>query len=164
MSGIAHVNEGQPVLRPCPNCGREFGDGRGCRFCGQVDGLPIGVQISTAGKRLGAHLLDSLLLIVTLFIGWAIWSLIVWGRGQTPGKQILGMRCVRLRDERRASWGRMFLREFVYKGIVFGVIVTITFGIGAIFYFWLLWDKMNQELWDKMADTIVVDDDKRLLA
>lgn len=126
--------------------------------------MPVGIQLSTAGRRLGGYLLDVLLMLVTLIIGWLIWSLIVWGRGQTPGKQILGMRCVKLRDAEKANWVTMFLREFVYKYLVFGIVRAVTFGLGVIFDCWLLWDKMNQELWDKMAGTIVVDDPKRLFA
>jgi uncharacterized RDD family membrane protein YckC len=160
---IAQVHTGE-ITHPCPNCSREFGPERSCRFCGQVDGFPVGVQLSSAGRRFGAYMLDFVLLIVTLVIGYLIWVLIVWGRGQTPGKQILGMRCVKFNEVRKANWGTMFLRDFVYKGIVFGIVATVTFGIGYILWLWLLWDKNNQELWDKMAGTIVIDDPKKLFA
>jgi uncharacterized RDD family membrane protein YckC len=151
--------------RPCPSCGREWGPGIACQFCHQVEGLPTGVQLSSAGRRLGAYLLDLVLAIVTLFIGWFIWLLIVWARGQTPGKQVLGMRVVRLREGRKAGWGLMFVRDFLLKGLLFGtIIVTVTLGLGLILNFWLLWDKKNQELWDKLANTIVVDDPNKALA
>jgi uncharacterized RDD family membrane protein YckC len=123
------------------------------------------VQLSSAGRRFGAYLLDLVFAIVTLFIGWFIWLLIVWARGQTPGKQLLGMRVVRLREGRKAGWGLMFVRDFLLKGLLFGtIIVTVTLGLGLILNFWLLWDKKNQELWDKMANTIVVDDPNKALA
>jgi uncharacterized RDD family membrane protein YckC len=160
---IAQVHTAE-ITHPCPNCSREFGPERSCRFCSQVDGFPVGIRLSSAGRRLGAYLLDFVLLFVTLFIGYLIWVLIVWGRGQTPGKQLLGMRVVMFNETRRANWGTMFLRDFVYKGIVFGIIATITFGIGYILWLWLLWDKNNQELWDKMAGTIVIDDPDKLFA
>ena len=35
--------------------------------------------------------------------------------------------------------------------------------LGNIFYFWLLWDSERQELWDKMVDTVVVNDPGDLL-
>ena len=38
-------------------------------------------------------------MIVTVFIGWLTWTLIVWARGQTPGKQILGMRVVKIASD-----------------------------------------------------------------
>ena len=124
--------------------------------------LPAGVEISSAGRRLGAWVLDLLLLIVTLFIGWLIWSLVIWGRGQSPGKQLLHMRVVYLRSGAHVSWGRMAFREVICKGVI-GLVAGITF-IGYVLYFWLLWDDKRQELWDKMADTIVVDDSRDALA
>ena len=68
---------------------------------------------ASRGLRFGGYLLESLLLVVTLFIGWVIWSLIVWGRGQTPAKQVLKMRVIDERTGRAAEWGRMAIREFV---------------------------------------------------
>jgi uncharacterized RDD family membrane protein YckC len=99
-------------------------------------------------------------MVVLVFIGWLIWSLIVWGRGQTPGKQVLGMATVSLRRGRRASWGAMFVREVIAKGII-GMLGWLTLGI---IFFWLVWDKNNQELWDKIVKTIVVNDPQKQLS
>ena len=118
---------------------------------------PDDIALSSPGRRLGAFLLDTLLLFVTLFIGWAIWSVIIWGRGQTPGKQILNMRVVHSSDGTCATWWRMAFREVICKTII-RIVAFVLFGIGLILYFWLLWDGENQELWDKMASTLVVDD------
>ena len=150
-------------MRACPNCGQAWTGSQSCTFCGQVWGLPNGIVLSSAGRRLGEYLLEGLLAFITLGIGWIIWSLIVWTQGQTPAKQVLGMRVVRLDERVSARWGRMFLREFVGKLIV-GVVSSLLFGIGAIVAdCWLLWDKDRQELWDKIAGTVVVNDpDKRL--
>lgn len=131
-----------------------------CQYCQLVDGLGAPVHLSSPGKRLGAHVVDLVLMLVTLFIGWLIWSLIIWTKGQTPGKQLLSMRTVRLRDSKVAGWGTMFLREVIAKTVI-GVLGFLTFGI---IYFWLIWDKNNQELWDKVIDTVVVDDPHDLLA
>ena len=126
---------------------------------GAPAGIPAGMELSSVGKRLGGYLLDVLLVIVTLVIGWIVWSLIVWARGQTPGKQLLKMRCVRLSTGRRATWGTMALREFVGKYLIMSLISAVTVGIGPIvLYFMLLWTQKRQELWDFIANTIVVDD------
>jgi uncharacterized RDD family membrane protein YckC len=100
--------------------------------------------------------------VVTLFVGWLIWSLIVWGRGQSPGKQLLGMRVIRSDTRICVSWGRMALREIVCKGII-GLVAGVTV-VGSVLYLWLLWDDQNQELWDKMATTLVVNDSRSVLA
>jgi len=141
----------------CAICGQPAGVGVACRSCGQVRGVPQGVRLSSAGKRFGEHVLEIVLVFVTLIIGWFVWSLIVYGRGQSPAKQLLGMRVVSLNQGTKTSWGMMFLREIVLKPLV-------TFFSAFVLYvplFWLLWDKDNQELWDKAISTIVVDDDPR---
>jgi uncharacterized RDD family membrane protein YckC len=111
-----------------------------------------GLQLSSKAKRFGEYLLEILLFIVTLGIGWIIWSLIVWGRGQTPAKQVLGMRVIRPATAETATWGRMALREIVGR-LLLGFIPFYTL-VGAIF---VLIDDRNQALWDKVADTVVVD-------
>lgn len=158
------ATSGAPIERRCYSCGRSWGEGRSCQYCRQVDGLPDGVALSSPLRRLGGAILDTLLAFFTLGIGWLIWSLIVYKDGQTPGKQILGMRCAILETGRPAGWGRTFCREWLAKGLLFSVLVSITFGLAAILYLWLLWDKDRQEIWDKIAGTIVVNDpDKELL-
>jgi hypothetical protein len=65
------------------------------------------------------------------------------------------MRTLSTVDYRSATTGTMALRELVVKS----VINSVTFGIGAI---WLLWDKDRQNLYDKVLNTIVVDDPEGL--
>jgi hypothetical protein len=156
VAEVAHPGVGAAVStsRPCPSCHREWGAGIACQFCDQVEGLPLGVHLSSPGRRLGAHLLEGVLFFVTLAIGYVIWMLIVFGRGQTPGKQLLGMRTIKMRTNARASWGTMFLREFIAKGVIyFASFVTL-----GLVNLWLVWDKNKQELWDKVVGTIVVND------
>jgi uncharacterized RDD family membrane protein YckC len=121
--------------------------------------MPPGVQLSSVGRRLGAYLLDGLLVIVTLIIGWLIWSLIVWNKSQTPGKQLLKMKTVKIDTGERASYGTMALREAVGKYLIVGVVIgSLCFLAAIVLDFMLLWDKDRQELWDKIAATIIVDD------
>ena len=63
--------------------------------------------------RLGAIALDFALLLCTCFIGWIIWSLVIWGQGLTPGKQILRLRVVSSMTGQTASWGHMAIRQFL---------------------------------------------------
>jgi uncharacterized RDD family membrane protein YckC len=127
-----------------------------------VWGLPNGIVLSSVGRRFGGFLLELLLIFCTLVIGWFIWALIVWAQGQTPAKQILGMRVVRLDTRAYAGWGRMFLR-FVGKLLVSAVSSLIPFVGNLAADCWLLWDKDKQELWDKIAGTVVVNDPDRML-
>ena len=120
--------------------------------------LPSGVVVSGVGRRLGGYLLDVVLAIVTLIIGWLIWSLVVWNRSVTPGKQLLHMKVVKKDSGLRASYGTMALREVVGKWLIMGLIGAACSIAALILDFMLLWDKDRQELWDKVAGTIVVDD------
>ena len=79
----------------------------------------------------------------------------VYGRGQTPGKQLVGIYSALIYEpELRLSWGSTFFREFVIKGLLFGFFLAIvTSGIVWVLdYLWALWDGSghNQTLHDKV--------------
>ncbi len=76
--------------------------------------LPNDAGVSSVRRRFYAHLLDALLAALTLGVGWLVWSLLAWRRGQSPAKQLMGM--VVEHDGRPASWKRMFVREILCKG------------------------------------------------
>lgn len=138
----------------CKHCGRPIGDGRSCQFCRQVIGFPDSVVVASPGRRFCGLLLDWFLIGVTLGIGYFIWSIFTFRKGQTPAKQLLGMRVVRLSNSYATRYWGTFLREGIAKPVV-GVLAWATAGIVN---FWLLWDKDNQELWDKFIGTVVVND------
>lgn len=140
--------------RTCPSCSRDWGAGMSCQFCAQVSGLPNGVRLSSTGRRFGGYIVEAILITLTLGIGWLVWSLIVWKDGQTPAKKLLGMKVLKLQTGAKATWGAMFFREVIGKTIG-SVVALVTFGITT---FMLLWDRNHQEVWDKVAGTIVVDD------
>ena len=78
--------------------------------------------------RLGGRAVDAAMYVVTLGIGWFIWSLVVWGQGQTPGKQIVKLRVYDKTTGKPVKWAHMALREFallftVY--IIFGALTAI---------------------------------------
>jgi uncharacterized RDD family membrane protein YckC len=120
--------------------------------------LPPGVVVSSVGKRLGGYALELVLIFATIGIGWLIWSLIVWGQSTTPSKQLLHMKVIKKDTGLRASYGTMALRELVGKALIMSVISFVCPIVPLVLYFMLLWDQDRQELWDKIAGTIVVDD------
>lgn len=122
---------------------------------------PEQLQTATPGRRLGGWALDGLVAVVTLGVGWLIWFLIVAQRGQTPGKQMLGMYIMREDGSRAGGWYTI-LREVVVKGLfslVIGVISGYTTGLGSLLWLpaalWCTWDRERQCLWDKVAYTYV---------
>jgi hypothetical protein len=68
---------------------------------------------ASAQHRLGGKAVDGAMYLVTFGIGWLVWSLVVWGQGQTPGKQILKMRVYDKTTGKPAKWGQMAIREFL---------------------------------------------------
>ena len=94
------------------------------------------------------------LIIVTLGIGYIIWDLILWSRGQTPVYQIMKMQVVKKDTGQNATWGTMFVRGFL-GGILQGILES--FIIGYILLFMPFWDENNQLIWDKISGTVVID-------
>ena len=75
----------------------------------------------------------------------------LWARfGMTPGKRLCNCHVVDAGHGGKPGWGQSILRYIGY------IISTLTLGIG---FLWMLWDKQNQALHDKIAGTLVVMDD-----
>lgn len=122
--------------------------------------LPPGTALASSGKRVGAYLLDGVLAVVTLGIGYLIWSLIVWSKGQTPGKQVMKMRVYHVQNRRPASWGQMFVRQ-----VIGGLVNSVTFSIGLLVsVVFLFSDEQHRTIPDRIAGTVVLDDPNGVFA
>jgi hypothetical protein len=92
---------------------------------------------ASLGRRIGALALTVLLLIVTLVIGWLVWSVFEWRHGRTPSYRLLGLRVVRRSDERPIGVGRSLLRSgiccpvMVVPTVVIGGLIGFCFAMGA---------------------------------
>jgi uncharacterized RDD family membrane protein YckC len=136
------------VGHACVSCNRPFSGSLFCPYCGTFIWDRQGtVVMASRLARLGAWIVNAILMVLTLGIGWIIWWFIVAPRGQNPGKAVVGLRVIRT-DGRAATTGYMFLRGLV--GIVLSVIPLYLDDL------WLLWDKDAQTLHDKVAGTVVV--------
>jgi uncharacterized RDD family membrane protein YckC len=118
---------------------------------------------------LGAEALDSALALLTLWIGWVIWSLVVWGEGQTPAKKILKIRVLSAQNNKPANWGHMAVRQLLVpltifiaslplNLISFGIIGTL--GIIAWYVLEIVWyfTKGSRSLRDVFVKTFVVNE------
>ena len=74
---------------------------------------PTSAVLATPQHRLGGYLVDQLLSVVTVYIGWLIWSLLLWRNGQTPGKRLVKTRVYDVTTGKPASWKLMALRQVV---------------------------------------------------
>jgi len=121
---------------------------------GQIQ-LPAGVGVASPWTRLGAALLDSLLMLVTLWIGWMIWAATIAGTGQTPAKRLMGLRVIGADSLRPVGFAKMFWMRGIVGSLVSQIAIPITLGI---LLFMPFWDKRNQNIWDKVSNTYVVND------
>jgi uncharacterized RDD family membrane protein YckC len=106
-------------------------------------------------SRLGAYLLEVILITITLVIGWLIWAALIGGTGQTPAKRLLRQRVIGADSLRPAGLGKMFWVRGLLAGIVASLAIPLTLGI---LLFMPFWDRRNQNLWDKVSNTYVVSD------
>jgi uncharacterized RDD family membrane protein YckC len=114
--------------------------------------------LADKGQRLVASLLDGVLCLVTLFIGWIIWSCITYSKGQTPAKSIMGLRVIKLETGIAATWGEMFLRNVAVQ-IGIGLLSTFLLGIPSLIATLMIFSgPLNQTGWDRIMGTVVVMD------
>ena len=122
-------------------------------------GQQVLVPLASPGKRFGTWLLEGVLAIVTLGIGYIIWTLFAWSDGQTPGKKVTNLKYVDVNTGRVADWNKSAFRDFVIRGIVIGVISAFTLYIGFLIAAFMIFDqdKNYRAGWDRWGGTVVID-------
>src|SRR5580692_5212342 len=165
--GEAYSQPSGPAYTPAPPVPAGYGYGQypnvvpqGMYF-DQLSGLilPDGTQLASVGRRIGAFFLAIPLIIVTLGIGYVVWGLIVWGNGQTPALQVLGMRVWRPETNRVAGFWFMALREIV--GRILEVILSIITELISLIL--MLTRPDRKTLHDLVAGTVVLHDPNKVL-
>ena len=158
---------GYPSYEPAPPPAPGYGYGQGgppippgMHYDPASDlAMPNGTTLASHGRRIGAYFLAIPLSIVTLFIGYVIWGLIVWGRGQTPALQVLGMRCWKPDRGRRAEFGDMALREIVGRFIIEGIVPFA----GLVSFIMFLAGRQRKAIHDYVGGTVVLHDPNKVL-
>jgi hypothetical protein len=119
--------------------------------------LPEGTTLASVGRRIGAYFLAGLLAFVTLGLGYLIWGIISWSKGQTPVQQCLGLQTWKPVEQVNATWGTMFLRGlgWFFLGIVpFAQLVS---------FFLFVAGRERRALHDSISSTIVLHDPNGVL-
>jgi uncharacterized RDD family membrane protein YckC len=117
----------------------------------------INLRYASFQHRLGAIVLDATLMVITLGIGWLIWSFIVWGEGQTPAKKILKLRTINFTNGRPATWGHMGIREALIPisvsiaSAVTGGIASIAWIVVEIVFYFTKGQRTFRDYWVKTA-------------
>ena len=118
--------------------------------------MPAGASPAVApvsvGTRVGASLLDVLLMIVTLGIGWLVWAVVLLKQSTSPAKKMMGLAIVDVNTGAPATMTQMILREIVGKWVLGSVT-----GIVTLASFVMLFVTPNrQAVWDYIGTTTVV--------
>ncbi len=114
---------------------------------------PAVADLVAVWRKALAGLLDGVLVVALLGVGWLAWAAVVAGSGQTPGRQVVGIRLVDSHDRRPLGWARMV----VLRGVV-GVTVAAATAVLTVGVVWLLplWDRRNQTVVDKVSAAVAV--------
>ena len=104
--------------------------------------------------RLLAWAINLVLIVVTLGIGYLVWTLILWRSSTNPGKQMLGLRVVHADTEVDATWGHLAIRSALMPLTLgwFPYLGQVLLVADGLFVF----GPRNQRLIDRWARTLVV--------
>ncbi|MGP0030458.1 MAG: RDD family protein [Acidimicrobiales bacterium] len=117
------------------------------------------------GKRMEALALTAALLVLTLGIGWLIWSVFEWRHARTPSYRLLGLHIVRRSDERPIRLVRSLARASICCLLVIPT-VAVCCVIGLCFAFGAsppddLLRRPRTAPWDFLTATRVTDERTR---
>lgn len=116
--------------------------------------------LASPWQRLGAALLDGLLVLVTLIVGWLIWAIAsTFPHGQTPAKRMLGLRVIDLDTGTGAARGKMVVRDILIRWLAIGILSNLTLGIVGLVATLMIFSAYHLTLWDRWARTVVVKDE-----
>lgn len=114
-------------------------------------------RVTYTRRFFGDVLLEAVLVVVTLVIGWFIWLFFTAKTSQTPAKRLLNVYILDTTTGQPVSAGRVWVREFLVKTLLLNILSNLTLGIAVLVnYGWVLFDSDRQALHDKIMSTIVV--------
>lgn len=122
------------VMAPvCPRCQTPAGRGDFCTSCGLYLGDPTGTveKVTFTRRFFGNYLLEGLLFLLTLIVGWFVWLFFTARTAQTPAKRLVHTYVLNKETGRPVSAGRMWVREVLVK------MVLAAFANSVIGVWWL---------------------------
>jgi hypothetical protein len=125
----------------------------------ELRGASLGLRIKALSITFG-------LIVVTLGVGWLVWSVVEWRHGRTASFKLTGLRIVRNSDGRPIGLWRSVLRNAVLCTVL--LIPTMLLCLVVAFAFVMgasppsdLFSKPRNAPWDRMTKTTVVLDHRR---
>ncbi|MDP9236940.1 MAG: RDD family protein [Chloroflexota bacterium] len=109
-------------------------------------------RVTYTRRIFGSWLLESILFVFTLIIGWFIWLIFTSRESQSPAKSLTKIYIINVETGRAVDAGTVWLRDVVLKIIVASV---VPFG-SLVDGIWVLVDRDRQALHDKIIKTVPV--------
>jgi uncharacterized RDD family membrane protein YckC len=127
---------------------------------------PVGASAGF-GTRLQAFLLTIGLVVVTLVVGWMVWSVLEWRHGRTASYRITGLRVVRRSDGHPIGIGRSILRNAICCTLLIVPTMVVCAVLGLVFVMGAspptdLLRRPRLAPWDLLAGTKVLNERTRL--
>lgn len=119
-------------------------------FNASSNGAPVPVN---NGARFWAAVVDVVLMVVTLFVGWLIWSVVLYSQSTSPAKKMFGMQIVDAKTGAPATMQQMLLREVLGKLVLGSITRSITGIVSAVM---ILVTPSRQGIHDYIGKTVVV--------
>lgn len=124
---------------------------------------------ASVNARLRAFALTCLLFVITLAIGWLVWSVVEWRHGRTVSYRMTGLRVVSRTDGRPIGLTRSLVRNAVcctillIPTIAVCLVLALAFVMGASPPNDLL-TKARSAPWDLLTATEVLDERSKITA
>lgn len=129
-----------------------------CQACGLFlpDDTGTVERVTYTRRFFGDYLLEGVLRLATLLVGWYVWLAFTAPTAQSPAKRLLKVYVIDTDTLRAVGAGRIWVREFLVKQLLVGLLSLVT-GIGGLVdALWVFPDKKRQALHDKVVSTVVV--------
>lgn len=142
----------------CPHCGVPGQVSAFCRVCGLLLSDDTGTveRVTYTRRFFGTWLLEGVLFLVTLIVGWYIWLAFTARTSQTPAKRLLDVYVIDTDTGAPVGAGRIWIREVLVKQLLLALVNAVVGVAGLIDALWVFFDENRQTLHDKVASTYVV--------
>ena len=146
------------TLPTCPHCDTPGQTGLFCHSCERFMPDESGTleRVTYNRRFFGDNLLEGLLIVLTLVVGWLIWLFFTAKTAQTPAKRLLNVYILDSDTGRPVSAGKVWVREILVKLVLVGLVNAVTGVAGLIDGLWVFFDRNRQTLHDKVVSTVVV--------
>jgi hypothetical protein len=118
---------------------------------------------ASVNARFRAFFLTCLLVVVTLVVGWLVWSIVEWRHGRTVSYRLTGLRVVRRADGRAIGLGRSVLRNAVLCTLLLVPTILVCVLLAVVFFMGAsppedLLTRARSAPWDLITGTEVLDE------